>query len=378
MSRPVTSASDRPKMVFHFPVAFRPNYISGSVVRPKAMVRAFQTLGYDVHLIWGTAAERKIAMQRLEDRIAAGERFEFVYSESVNSPTLLTERHHLPTYPLLEPLFFRRMRKRGIPIGLFYRDIYWRFPFYDEQVPWVKAIVARLFFHFDLWLYRQYLNVFFLPSLEMCPLINVPDLTKIAVPLPPGFPGDLAVDSTPRDDSPLSLIYVGGVLPPIYDLSPLFKAVAGRRVRLTVVCRAKEWQEVQSGYEPMLGPNVEVLHVSGSDLEKIYRRCDVAMLVMNPDPYRDIMMPLKLFEAVGYGLPIVAMNGLVASRCIRENQLGWVVNSPEELSDCLERLSTNPDLITSMKQELLRQRSAHTWEARARTAAEFLTAQRSK
>jgi hypothetical protein len=373
MHERVKMSGNSPNMVFHYPTAFPPNYISGSVVRPKAMARAFEAIGYNVHLIWGTAAERKASMKRLFARIDAGEKFEFVYSESVNSPTLLTEKHHLPTYPLLEPMFFHRLKRRGIPLGLFYRDMYWRFPVYDEQVPLHKAMVAKAFYHFDLWLYRRYLDVLFLPSLEMLPLLRSSALEQIAAHLPPGFPSALTADKQERIEGPLSIVYVGGVLPPVYDLSPLFRAVVGRDVRLTVVCRQKEWQSVLSLYEPLLGPNVEVLHVSGSELEKVYRRSNVAAMVMKPDPYRDIMMPLKLFEAIGHGLPILAMDGFAASRFIQDNNLGWVAKTADELTASLDRLVKEPSLIDPMKAEVLRQRTEHTWEARAKKAAGLLT-----
>ncbi|WP_285286043.1 hypothetical protein, partial [Klebsiella pneumoniae] len=74
---------------------------------------------------------------------------------------------HLPTHPLEDFAFLTRLRRHGIPVGLFYRDVYWKFPLYGEGVPKAKQLVAQAMYRYDLLAYRQCLDVLFLPSLRM-------------------------------------------------------------------------------------------------------------------------------------------------------------------------------------------------------------------
>ena len=104
--------------------------ISPSHIRPMKMLEAFQFIGYEVDVIEGDGGKRKESINNIKKRILSGIKYEFLYSESSTMPTLLTEKNHLPIYPCLDFSFFSFCKRYGIPIGLFYRDIYWCFPEY--------------------------------------------------------------------------------------------------------------------------------------------------------------------------------------------------------------------------------------------------------
>ena len=95
-------------------------------MHPYKMIKAFEAI--DVDLIVGYGAERRKAINRIKRNVKHGKHYDFIYSESSTMPTLLTEKHHFPTYPFLDFGFFRWAKGNSIPIGLFYRDIYWKFP----------------------------------------------------------------------------------------------------------------------------------------------------------------------------------------------------------------------------------------------------------
>ena len=120
------------KCIFHIPNSLEGNY--GSHVRPQKMMQAFKDIGYDVDVVMGYGKERKQSIKKIKKNIRAGMKYDFMYSESSTMPTLLTEKNHLPLYPLLDFSFFRFCKKNGIRIGLFYRDIYWKFQIYKESV----------------------------------------------------------------------------------------------------------------------------------------------------------------------------------------------------------------------------------------------------
>ena len=106
--------------IFHVP-----NYISqeakvGSQVRPKKMIEAFKSLGYQVDVVMGYGKERKKQIKIIKKNIKKGYRYDFLYSESSTMPTLLTEKNHIPIYPVLDFGFMNFCKKQGLKIGLFY------------------------------------------------------------------------------------------------------------------------------------------------------------------------------------------------------------------------------------------------------------------
>lgn len=337
-------------------------------MRPRRMLDAFRQLGYDVVEVTGYTPERVPVMRRLARDIAAGRRFEFCYSESVTSPTALSDPRHLPLHPFADPAFFRALRRAGIPSGLFYRDVYWRFDAYREDVPLHKRAVAVPFYRFDLGWYERCLGIVYLPSLGMADAI--PRCARLRVEeLPPGTDlhgGELRL----RDETDeLRLLYVGSVTPPIYDVSPLLRAVdASDRVKLTLCCPESEGG-VLASYGPRLLQHVDVHHVSGDALGALYEDSDVACIVMGPHPYRDFAMPVKLFEAIGRLTPSIANADTAAGRFVARNEVGWIFDDESDLKHLLDRLADHPALLGTKHSTLREVAPCNTWEARAETVA---------
>ena len=146
------------RMIFHHPLPIVPGSASASGIRPLQMMEAFRSLGIEVDAVCGYAAEREQAVARIERNIGQGVRYAFMYGESSTEPTLLTNPHHLPLHPWLDFGFFARLKARSIPLGVFYRDIYWRFPGYGAGLAWWKKAAAQLFYRYDLLQYRRLLT----------------------------------------------------------------------------------------------------------------------------------------------------------------------------------------------------------------------------
>ena len=179
------------RCIYHVPYPLDPNTTFGGQKRAVAMLKALTQWG-EVWVVAGDARQRRRQIQVVMNAIRAGTRFEFCYSESSTMPTTLTESHHLPTHPLEDFAFLTRLRRHGIPVGLFYRDVYWKFPLYGEGVPKAKQLVAQAMYRYDLLAYRQCLDVLFLPSLRMGEWVDVGDRVK-KVALPPGHDIDESV-----------------------------------------------------------------------------------------------------------------------------------------------------------------------------------------
>jgi len=341
------------------------------------MRQAFEDLGYVVDVVWGSAAERKKLIHKIKKNVSNGMKYDFIYSESSTMPTLLTEPNHWPISPYIDFGFFDWAKKSGIPVGLFYRDIHWRFEHYKKHVSWFKAFIARIFYYLDLLLYHRLVDCLFLPSLKM--LDNIPgSWSKDRVyALPPGG-SILGQCTTATITPPIKLIYVGGVLPPLYDLSSVFEGLKGispRQVQLTLCCRETEWEKCKNQYRLPTNSIIQVVHENEDDaIRKRYISSDISLMLYGLCFYREFAMPLKLFEAIGYHLPIIANTGTAAGELVEQEGIGWVIKSNgQSFNSWLKFIIEHPEEIEK-KREIVRKRAEfHTWQERAKTVARCLS-----
>jgi glycosyltransferase involved in cell wall biosynthesis len=340
------------------------------------MLSAFREIGYEVDVVWGWAAERQQEVGAIKQKIAQGMSYDFLYSESSTMPTLLTEKHHLPTHPWLDYGLFHLCHRANIPLGLYYRDVHWRFDFARPDVASLKSLVARFFYHLDLLAYRRWIDVLFLPHHRMLDYVPLWPRWKKVQALPPG--GQLVeLPFLPVEDD-LQLLYVGGVVPPVYNVASLLQGVAeaiarGVRVRLTICCPQEQWVRRPREYDQWLGHWVTVVHTGGEELKGYYQTHHIAMIYWDSSAYLNITLPIKLFEAIGFGRPVVVVNGTAAADIVATEGCGWIVNSdPDDLGALLYRLSTQPDEIERATARTRAASERHTWAVRAEQVATVL------
>lgn len=358
-----------PKMIFHVPYPLNPAATSASGIRPMQMRRAFEALGYEVAEVSGDASHRRRLIRALKRRVATGEKFDFVYSEASTKPTAMTENHSLPLHPFMDISFLRYCRKFGIPVGLFYRDIYWDSPKYLETVPRPIAVVTRALYRHDLRRYRSAVSKIFVPSMRMAEVMPFTRLDQ-CIALPPGSP----VTETSAPDSGMSLLYVGGT-GSYYRMDESIAGVEGAAgARLTICTRENEWEAVRDSYREVLGDSTTVVHLSGAALEPLYSAAHLGMLFMEPIGYREFAAPMKMFEYLGHGKPVVATEGSLAGEFVVEHGIGWALPyRAEALSELLIRLQRSPEVYAEACERAMAVRHANTWEARAQQAADALT-----
>lgn len=349
-------------MIFHHPLPLQPDAVAASGIRPNRMIEAFRSLGYEVDTVCGYSDDRARAIAEVDRRLRQGERYAFVYAESTTEPTLLTDRHHLPLRPHLDFAFFARLKARGIPIGLFYRDVYWRFPDYGAALPWWKKAGARFFYRYDLFQYRRLLDRLYLPSMAMAPHVPWVERARMAA-LPPGCV-DRPVARRPSDT--LCLLYVGG-LGEHYQMHELFRALEGLpQVQFTLCTREAEWQAVRHDYSLPTSGNVEIVHRSGDGLLGLYEQADVGMLCVKPQPYREFAAPFKLYEYLGFERPVIASLGTLAGEFVESQRVGWgVPYQAEQIAALLRRLRDDRALLDARMSELRAVKRQHTWQERA-------------
>lgn len=359
-----TPIQDR-RMVFHLPFEIDKNRISASQIRPLKMLQAFKTLGYQVFEVTGGIKERKKKLVLLKGALSDGQQFDFCYSESSTMPTLLTEDHHLPTAPFLEIKLFSLLKKNGIPVGLFYRDIYWKFDSYKENVNAFKRSFASFFYHVDFWIYRKYVDIVYLPTLSMAKHLPQ-NLAEKSLALHPGadIRENEQAPATVNSEKPLTFIYVGGVLPPHYDLQPLFHiAQKYSNLRFKIICRKEEWEVVKGKYS--ISENVSILHVSGEQLTKEYQEADIFLNIREPDEYLHFAMPMKIFEALQETKPIITTNLHEIAQLVSSNGLGWVIYKNEDFERLIADLEKDRSLYEGAVKNISKFIERNTWISRA-------------
>lgn len=344
------------------------SHASASQIRPRKLVQSFQDLDYDVDIVDGTGKERKKKIAQIKQKIKEGIHYDFLYSESSVMPTLLTEKHHFPLYPFLDFSFFRFCKKNGIRIGLFYRDIHWRF--INKNRDW-KQRVAKYFYQYDLKQYEKYLDVLFLPTLDMLSYIPI-HFSRSVIELPAGC--ECQKRNDPNKHEQLQILYIGGI-GGNYDLTLFLKAVRQSPfTHLTLCCRQDDWQKVLNTYQSFENvPNISIVHKKDHELKELYDQSDIFSLLIAPTPYISFAAPYKLFEAIGYQKPLIGFNQSWSGKFIENQNIGITCNDTvEDIMQCLKNLSEHPNLLNCYQQNIQKIAPQHTWQHRCQEIAEAL------
>ena len=360
------------RCIFHYPHPIDENAAVGSAVRPLNMLKAFRESGYIVEEVTGYGKERKKKINEIKVKIQNGVKYDFVYSESLSMPTLLSEKNHFPKYPFLDFGFLKFCRKQGTKVGLFYRDIYWKFPLYKESVSkWIPYITVPLF-KYDLRKYEQVVDVLYVPSK---PFMKYYPHEMNWKPLPSG--GQYRIKRNEKmflDSGKLSMFYVGGLVG-LYDVTELIKGVrALDNVELMICCPENMWEANKVRFGHLMTENIHIVHGSGLELEKFYDKAHVTCLYLPNSEYRDMAMPVKLFEYIGYGKPVIANSGTAVADYIKENDIGWVIDyDHEQLVELLRRLAENHEEVRQKTVNIQHAAEHNTWEARVKEIINDLT-----
>ena len=351
-----------PRMLFHAPFPIDPHPASASRLRPLRMLEAFDGLGYRVHPLTGAPRQRAVAYRTARRRVRAGQRFELLYSENSTQPNLLATSIRGGIAPLLEARILLWARRTGIPAGEFYRDVYWRFSTSLRSVRTPRAALMNLLYRLDLAALRLSRTHLFLPSERMAPIVPVPPEHSSALP-----PGATVVDTgSPQG---LHLLYVGG-LGPEYGLDACVEAVSGTpEATLTLCVPEAQWEAHRERFAPHLGERIRVVHASGAQLEPLYAAASACVLFVEPGEYRTFAAPVKFFEYIGHGKPVLLSRGTYAGDLGEALGVGPVIEySAEALRTELQDLHAHPERLAQYADSARRVRHQQTWTARAEQA----------
>ncbi|MCF2680712.1 glycosyltransferase [Faecalicatena contorta] len=359
------------KCIFHVPNRIDLNRKSGSHIRPVKMKQAFESLGYEVDFVMGNNKQKKKDISRIKKNIKNGVKYEFLYSESSTMPTLLSDENHLPLHPFLDFGFMKFCRENNVKVGLFYRDIQWKYDMYLKNVKWYKKIVSLPMYKYDLKMYKRVVDVLYLPSELMKDTIKEYDMPKIEM-LPPGaikreeIIEKKKVYYDERSQKELRLFYVGG-LTGINDIRLFLEAIQDiSYVSLTLCCKKQEWESVKELYEPLLSPRVKIVHASGDELIPFYLEADLFCCYYDMHEYRKIAAPVKLFECLGYAVPMIVTAETTAGMFVENADCGFSIPySKQALKQLLEDVYNNQEILKEKHVKVIECLEQNTWAHRA-------------
>ena len=354
------------RIIFHIPFKIDEKRLSGTNIRPAKLLESFKQLGYTVDFISGYGNERKKSIEKIKENIKNGIKYEFLYSESSTMPTLLTEKNHFPKYPFLDFNFFKFCKKHGIKIGLFYRDIHWNYPHY--RVSYLKKIIARIFYKYDLKKYNEYLDILFLPCKKMANYIPV----SLKMRLEECYPGSDNNILEYKKNNQINMLFVGGS-GGTYDYSCLMNVLSiekfKKNISFTIITRKDEYEKFIKEKSITLNSNIKVLYGNIRNLD--IKNIDIGIFYLKPQEYLTFAVPLKLFEYIADGLPILAPKNTFVGDFVEKNNIGWQLEYDEKvLEEFLDKIIENRDLIIAKRKEVLKIRENHTWLKRAEEIAE--------
>lgn len=207
-----------------------------------------------------------------------------------------------PIFNFCDHLLIMYIKSQKIPVGIFYRDAYWKFASWYNLSKF-KKIIITLMHKFDLFVFKHTCKIIYFPSDSMADLFEMNN--KLS--LPPACRDDLFNNDIHSKDK---AVYIGGIskrygtdiLLNAFDLLNLNRE---NLIYLNLVCR-----EVDDNIKPFIGKPWLKIHVgvSGDSLKEIYRDSDFAIIPFRRDIYMDFAVPVKLYEYMSFGMPIIATN----------------------------------------------------------------------
>jgi len=131
---------------------------------------------------------------------------------------------------------------------------------------------------------------------------------------------------------------------------------------------------VEAQYSGDIGTTTTVVHATGAALEQLYDQASIGSLFMEPIEYRQFAAPMKMYEYLGHGKPIIATEGTLVGDFVEEYGVGWSIPyRAEALAELLNLLEQDHGEYESRRERVELVREEHTWAARARRVVNELT-----
>lgn len=295
-------------------IDFYANAKSGSSVRPKKMYDAFKQMGLDIKLLECQQNRYRERNKRVKECL------EWLRT---NTPDLCyIESPSGPIFNSIDRKLIKEVHKRGIPISYFYRDAFWLFPYMMSGMGFLKKHVITAMNKIDLKLLTRCCDIVYFPSQSVIDIFDFTTFNKTDV-LPPGTEERNVNYNCEKLNN--SVIYVGAVseVNGTFDLIRAMDKLNREEMALNLilVCRENEWKKLNIK-ETDIPSWLVIRHSSEDKLKELYSLADLAIFPRKEDEYLDIAVPVKLFEYISYGKPVISTKRKEVKKFVDKEKFG--------------------------------------------------------
>ena len=329
---------------------------SGSSVRPFRMYNALVNLGHEVKLLEGQQNRRKERQEKVKEILD--------WLDNNKPDVCYVEPPSGPFFNQIDLSLLKKVHKMGVPIGLFYRDFYWKFSKWAwKGTPLWKQTILKMMHRRDLVAFRKYCDVIYFPSQECIKILESVNFRRVGV-LPPGC-------NEPRGEVKLGareIFYAGGVREAdgIDDLLIALDRInkSGFRVKFNLITKKEELVHLKNS-ELLKSDWIEVIEASGEALEPIYARCDLGVLPKKRHFYMDMAISVKVLECMSHGLPMISTDCPAMARFIQQNESGLICKEgADSIENAILEYYTNDELYHALLENVKKAALNNTWEKR--------------
>ena len=260
-------------------------------------------------------------------------------------------------------------RALGIGVLSYVRDAYQLFPD-DYPRDTLKRRLAAAAFMPAVRAMRSMSSHVAFPTAGLAKAVLGPD-SGTAVLLPPGAPPPVSV---PRARTANRILYVGDARLPAHGADRLIAAVgiaraAGADVELDVVSRPG--QDPGTPHPPWM----RLHRAEGPGIHALLPRVVATVIPRPKTRYNDLALPIKLFDYLAYGRPLIVTDCTEQARVVHEADAGIVTgDDPAALADAIVRVAgAPPELIARWSGGAATAARTASWEDRARRIVNVLT-----
>ncbi len=338
------------------------NPSSGSSVRPQKMKAALDSLGIEVKTFGGINNNIGLRKKTVKEVKAL--------LKTWSPDACYIEPPSGPLFYYGDVRLIKRLHRMGIPMSIFYRDAYWKYPEYSADnkkaiINRTKRLIIKCMQSHQWNVFRKNIDIIYFPSMTMAKEFVCP--RKDTLP-----PGGFIPDVKEKKDlsQPLQFIFVGGAARDHGTHLTLnaFNKVnrSGIIAKVIYICPEEQWNGLgidKAEYSEWL----EVVHTSGDDnLKPYYERADVALLTAPKTVYRDFAVPIKIYEYMSYLKPILVTDCTETAKIVNENQIGWVVNdNSDSVAAKITELCAHYEKVYQIQENMKTARSNNLWLSRA-------------
>lgn len=343
-------------------IDFTSSPTSGSSVRPMRMLDAFKERGYEVKLLSGAGNNRQVRnenVKEIKDWLKSN-RPNFCYIEPPSGPLFFNADRSL----------IRTLHQMRIPIGFFYRDLYWKFPSKEFNsrsefgIKWFKNKLIHWMQFRDFRLIQRNIDQIYFPSNACNQFMKLDEYSV----LPPGCK---ICDLPQKEKFDATAIYVGGATVRYglgLVLESCFKVADKMSINLHVVCPEQQWKEwiIEYPQYQILPEWISLHHIGdGPRMEELYIQSDFALVPILKTGYNNLALPIKLFEYISRLLPVVVTRCDAMEDFLRPYEIGYLSDdNVYDYSQAIGQMILNQKKYNDFKSNLVQARKENLWVMR--------------